>query len=61
MPDHLTCLVRNMYTSQEATVRTRQGMKDWLQIGKGVHQGCILIATLLLEILAECSEFTFHW
>ena len=42
IPDHLTCLLRNLYTGQEATVRTRHGATDWLQIGKGVHQGCIL-------------------
>ena len=40
--DHLTCLLRNLYTGQEATVRTGHGMTDWFQIGKGVHQGCIL-------------------
>ena len=42
IPDHLTCLLRNMYAGQEATVRTGHGTTDWLQIGKGVHQGCIL-------------------
>ena len=42
MPDHLTCLLRNLYAGQEATVRTGHGTTDWLQIGKGVHQGCIL-------------------
>ena len=42
IPDHLTCLLRNLYASQEATVRTRRGTMDWLQIGKGVCQGCIL-------------------
>ena len=42
IPDHLTCLLRNLYASQEATVRTVHGTTDWLQIGKGVHQGCIL-------------------
>ena len=42
MPDHLTCLLRNLYAGQEATVRTGHGTKDWFQIGKGVHQGCIL-------------------
>ena len=42
IPDHLTCLLRNLYASQEATVRTRHGTTDWFQIGKGVHQGCIL-------------------
>ena len=42
IPDHLTCLLRNLYAGQEATVRTRHRTKDWLQIGKGVHQDCIL-------------------
>ena len=42
MPDHLTCLLRNLYASQEATVRTGHGTTDWLQIEKGVRQGCIL-------------------
>ena len=41
-PDQLTCLLRNLYAGQEATVRTRHGTTDWFQIGKGVHQGCIL-------------------
>ena len=40
MPDHLTCLLRNLYAGQEATVRTRHGTTDWLKIGKGVYQGC---------------------
>ena len=42
IPDHLTCLLRNPYAGQEATVRTGYGRTDWFQIGKGVHQGCIL-------------------
>ena len=42
IPDHLTCLLRNLYTGQEATVRTVHGTTDRFQIGKGVHQGCIL-------------------
>ena len=42
MPDHLTCLLRNLHAGQEATVRTGQGTTDWFQIGKGAHQGCIL-------------------
>jgi len=42
IPDHLTCLLRNLYASQETTVRTRHGTADWFQIGKGVHQGYIL-------------------
>ena len=42
IPDHLTCFLRNLYAGQEATVRTGHGTRDWFQIGKGVHQGCIL-------------------
>ena len=42
IPDHLTCLLRNLYAAQEATVRTRYGKTDWFQMGKGVCQGCIL-------------------
>ena len=42
IPDHLTCLLRNLYAGQEATVRTGHGTIYWFQIGKGVHQGCIL-------------------
>ena len=42
IPDHLTCLLRNLYAGQEATVRAGHGTTDWFQIGKGVHQGCIL-------------------
>ena len=42
IPDHLTCLLRNLYAGQEATVRTGHGTTDWFQIGKGVRQGCIL-------------------
>ena len=42
IPDHLTCLLRNLYAGQEATVRTGHGTTDWFQRGKGVHQGCIL-------------------
>ena len=42
IPDHLTCLLRNLYAGQEATVRTGHGMIDWFQLGKGVRQGCIL-------------------
>ena len=46
IPDHLTCLLRNLYVGQEATVRTRRGTTDWFQIGKRVHQGCILSPSL---------------
>ena len=42
IPDHLTCLLRNLYAGQEETVRTGHGTTDWFQIGKGVRQGCIL-------------------
>ena len=50
--DHLTCLLRNLYTGQEATVRTGHGTTDWFQIGKGVHQGCIL-SPCLFNLYAE--------
>ena len=46
LQDHLTCLLRNLYAGQEATVRTGHGTTDWFQIGKGVHQGCILLPCL---------------
>ena len=52
IPDHLTCLLRNMYTGQEATVRTGHGTTDWFQMGKGVHQGCIL-SPCLFNLYAE--------
>ena len=51
-PDHLPCLLRNVYACQEATVRTGQGTTDWFQIGKGVRQGCIL-SPCLLNFYAE--------
>ena len=52
IPDHLTCLLRNLYAGQEATVRTRHGTIDWFQIGKTVHQGCIL-SPCLFNFYAE--------
>ena len=52
IPDHLTCLLRNLYTGQEATVRTEHGTMDWFQIGKGVCQGCIL-SPCFLNLYAE--------
>ena len=52
MPDHLTCLLRNLYAGQEATVRTGHGTKDWFQIGNGVHQGCIS-STCFFNLYAE--------
>ena len=46
IPDHMTCLLRNLYAGQEATARTGHGTADWFQIGKGVRQGCILLPCL---------------
>ena len=53
IPDHLTCLLRNLYADQEATVRTVHGTTDWFQIGKGVCQGCIL-SPCLFNLYVEC-------
>ena len=52
IPDHLTCLLRNLYAGQEATVRTGLGTTDWFQTGKGVRQGCIL-SPCLFNLYAE--------
>ena len=52
IPDHLTCLLRNLYAGQKAPVRTGHGTTDWFQIGKGVHQGCIL-SPCLFNLYAE--------
>ena len=52
IPDHLTCLLRNLYPVQEATVRTGYGTTGWFHIGKGVHQGCIL-SPCLFNLYAE--------
>ena len=52
IPDHLTCLLRNLYTSQEARIRAGHGTRNWFQIGKVVHQGCIL-SPCLLNLQAE--------
>ena len=52
VPDHLTCLLRNLYAGQEATVRMGNGTTDQFQIGKGVHQGCIL-SSCLFNLYAE--------
>ena len=52
IPDHLTCLLRNMFTGQEATVKTRHGTMDWFQIGKWIHQRCIL-SPCLFNLYAE--------
>ena len=53
VPDHLTCLLRNLYAGQEATVRTGHGTTDWFQTGKGVRQGCILSPSLF----NLCAEY----
>ena len=52
IPGHLTCLLRYLYVGQEATLRTQRGTTDWFQIGKGVHQGCIL-SPCLFNLYAE--------
>ena len=52
IPEHLTCLLRNLYIDQGATVRTDHGTKDWYKIGKGVHQGCIM-SPCLFNLYAE--------
>ena len=52
IPDHLTCLLRNLYVDQEATLRTGQGTTDWFQIVKGIRQGCIL-SPWLFNLYAE--------
>src|SRR5574337_85230 len=48
IPDHLTCILRNLYAGQEATVRTAHGTTDWFQIGKGFHKGCLLSPCLFI-------------
>ena len=60
IPDHLTCLLRNLYAGQEATVRTGHGTTDWFQIGKGVGQGCILLPCLF-NLYAEYIRETLDW
>ena len=56
IPDHLTCLLRNMYAGQEATVRTGHGTTDWFQIGKRVCQGCILPSAYLTYMQSTSCE-----
>ena len=60
VPDHLTCLLRNLYAGQEATVRTGHGTADWFQIGKGICHGCIL-SPCLFNLYAESSLETLGW
>ena len=60
IPDHLTCLLRNLYSVQEATVITGHGTTDWFQIGKGLHRGCILSPAYLTSAV-ESSDFLVHF
>ena len=63
IPDRLTCLLRNLYAGQEATVRTECAMMDWFQIGKGVHQGCILspcLFNLYVKYIMQDAELDEH-
>ena len=60
VPDHLTCLLRNLYAGQEAKVRTGHGTTDWFQIGKGVRQGCIL-SPCLFNLYAEYIMQNLGW
>ena len=61
IPDHLTCLPRNLYVGQEATVRTGHGTTDWFQIGKGVCQGCILLPWLFTLYMQSTSCEMLDW
>ena len=60
IPDHLTCLLRNLYGGQEATIRTGCGTTDWFQIRKGVCQGCIL-STCLFNLYSDTSREMLGW
>ena len=60
IPEHLTCLLRNLYAGQEATVRTAHGTTDWFPVGKGVCQGCIL-SPCLFNLYAEYVIETLGW
>ena len=63
IPDHMTCLLRNLYAGQEATVRTGHGTTVWFQIGKGVRQGCIYLTylTAYLTYMQSTSRETLGW
>ena len=61
IPDHLICLLKNLFAGQEATVRTRHGTTDWSQIGKGVRQGCILSPCLFNFDMQSTSWETLDW
>ena len=58
IPDHLTCLLRNLYAGQEATVRTGHETTDWFQIGKGVRQGCVL-TLIILTLIIDTAYLTY--
>ena len=60
IPDHLICLLINLYAGEEATVRTGHGATDWFQIGKGVHQGCVL-SPCLFNFYAESCILSFAY
>ena len=61
LPDHLTCLLRNLYTDQEARVKTGDGTTDWFQIGKGVDQGCIYSHPAYLNYMQSTSYKMLDW
>ena len=61
IPDHLTCLLRNLYAGQEATVRTGHGTMDWFKIGKGVRQGCIYCHPAYLTYMKRTSYEMLGW
>ena len=61
IPNHLTCLLRNLYAGQKATVRTGNGTTDWFQIGKGVCQGCILSPCLYISCFSCVQLFATPW
>ena len=61
IPDHLTCLLRNLYAGQEATVRTGHGTRDWFQVGKGVHQGFILSPCFFAEYIMRNAGRSRSW
>ena len=61
LPDHLTCLLKNLYVGQAATVRTGHGTIDWFQIGKGVHQGCILSPCLFNLCRVHHTKCRARW
>ena len=56
IPDHFTCLLQNLYAGQEATVRNRHGTMNWFKIGKGVHQGCILLLCFYAEYIMQDAQ-----